>query len=411
MNIAMFTDAYFPRINGVSISVNSYAKELIKNGHTVLVVASQYPEDQGIASISDKDSDYFGLAEDEVPVCRIKSMRVFVSKEDRLARFDRWFSIKKRMDQFKPDIIHINSELMVGYYGVMYARHRNIAMVFTFHTMWEDYIKGYLPIVPSSISKRFVRDHMRFYLKYATEIIAPTEEIKQVVADYGIDITNVFLLPTGISGNFFNNNQKKTKLIRSIVLDDFPKLKDKKILLYVGRIAKEKNLDFLLDVIEKIHDFDPNTVLLYVGAGPYFEELQRHCNKRNLDPFVVFTGYMNRSDLPAIYHLSDIFVFASKTETQGLVTAEAMISGIPVVAIGERGTINVMQGDNGGYMVSDSIDEFTQKVELLLSDNTIYQQKRLDAIEWGKKWTIESMTPRLLKIYHSAVEKIKEKNI
>ena len=407
MNIAMFTDAYFPRINGVSISVNSYAKELIKNGHTVLVVASEYPGEQEITSLSDNDSSFL---EDDVPVYRIKSMKVVISKEDRLARFDRWFSIKKKLDKFKPDIVHINSELMIGYYGVMYARHRKIGMVFTFHTMWEDYIKGYLPIVPSSISKKFVREHMRFYLKYATEIIAPTKEIKQVVADYGIDNHNVYLLPTGISGNFFDNNQEKTKLIRSIFLKKFPILDGKKILLYVGRIAKEKNLDFLLDVIEKIHAKDSNTVLLFVGAGPYFDDLQQHCKKRGLDTFVVFTGYMNRSDLPAIYHLSDVFTFPSKSETQGLVTAEAMISGLPVVAIGERGTINVMQGDNGGFMVPDSIDIFIEKVELLLSNSKIYDKKKTEALAWGKKWTIESMTPQLIKIYQSAAKKMKGKN-
>ncbi|OJF75959.1 MAG: glycosyl transferase family 1 [Treponema sp. CETP13] len=410
MNIALFTDAYFPRINGVSISVSSYAKELINIGHTVLVVASEYPDEKKIASISDFDTDNSIRLEDNIPVLRIKSMRVFVSKEDRLARFDKWFYIKKKLDQFKPDIIHVNSELMIGYYGVMYARHRKIGLVFTFHTMWEDYIKGYLPVVPSTISKKFVRDHMHFYLKYATEIIAPTEEIKQVVSDYGIDNRFVHLLPTGISENFFVNDKQKTKLIRSILLDEYPKLKDKKILLYVGRIAKEKNLDFLLDVIEKIHASRPDTVLLYVGAGPYLEDLQQHCKKRGLDKYVVFTGYINRLDLPAIYHLSDVFTFASKSETQGLVTVEAMISGLPVVAIGERGTLNVMQGDNGGFMVHDSISEFIQKVELLLDDKNIYLQKKVEALEWGKKWTIESMTPRLIAIYESAVEKMKGKN-
>lgn len=410
MNIAMFTDAYFPRINGVSISVSSYAKELIKHGHKVLVVTAEYPETQNIESIIIKPYSGVDTIEDSVPVLRIPSIKVIISKEDRLARVDQWFYIKRTIDAFKPDIIHVNSEIMIGYYGAMYARHRHVAMVFTFHTLWEDYIKGYLPIVPSVLTKKFVRDHIRFYLRYATEIIAPTDEIKQVVGDYNIENCGVHLLPTGISDSFFKNNKKKTEILKSILLNDYPKLVGKKILLYVGRIAKEKNLDFLLDVIETIHKTHSNTVLLFVGAGPYLDDLKQHCIDRKLSDFVVFTGYMNRSDLPSIYRMAKVFVFASKTETQGLVTAEAMLCGIPVVAIGIRGTLDVMAGDNGGFMVEDSLEDFCNKTTLLLDNDDLYKKKCTEASNWGKKWTIESMTPRLLEIYKQAKTKQEEQN-
>ncbi len=408
MKIAMFTDAYFPRINGVSVSVHSYASELTKIGHEVCVVCLEYSEEQQKSAFFDEKS-----SDENSPfkIIRIPSAPLLFSREDRMIRFDKWKKIKKSMDLFQPDVIHINSEWTIGYFGALYAHHRKIPFVFTFHTMWEDYLSNYVSFIPERGLRKIGRNVVKFYLKRADLIIAPTKRIASVVDDYGIK-KQVEILPTGVP-----DEKEKTSLIRSVQVSSMlykknPQLKGKKLLLFVGRIVKEKNLSFLYDVLEKIIQKNKKTALLFVGGGPYQEELKELARERGLEKSVAFTGYIPGNDLVYFYKMAQVFVFPSKTETQGLVTVEAMLAGIPVVAIGEMGTVDVMQGDNGGFMVKDDADEFAEKVLALLSSPALSKKKSIEALEWGKKWKISNLTPKLVSCYEKAIsERTSSENI
>ena len=171
--------------------------------------------------------------------------------------------------------------------------------------------------------------------------------------------------------------------------------------MYVGRIVKEKNLYFLLDVFNSIKKLHPDSALLFVGGGPELEPLKNTVSKSENANSIVFTGYVERSILKFYYKLSNIFVFPSITETQGLVTLEAMRVGIPVVAIGEMGTLDVMQGDNGGFMVKNDLDDFTSKVNLLLSDQETYNLKSQEALSHSHSWSIDILAEKLIEIYKS----------
>lgn len=399
MRIAMFTDAYYPRINGVTVSVHSYAAELTKLGHTVCIVCLDYSEEQQKKSFfSQKDSDQ----KSPFKIVRIPSWSFSaISKEDRVARFDKWRRVKKAMKAFKPDVIHINSEWVIGYFGAMFAHHYKVPFVFTFHTMWEDYLVNYVNFLPDFSLRKIGRSVVKFYLKRADLIIAPTEKISSVVHEYGIQ-KQVEILPTGIPDNL-----EKFSLIRQTALGlqlskKCPQIKGKKILLFVGRIVKEKNLSFLFDVLESVQKKFPKTALLFVGGGPYLEDLQELAAERKLSKSVAFAGYVPSPDLVYFYKMAQVFVFPSKTETQGLVTVEAMLSGLPVVAIGEMGTVDVMQGDHGGFMVKDDVAEFSDKVVALLKNQQLRKKKAQEALDWGKKWKISALTPRLLECYEKA---------
>ncbi|MBR1536626.1 MAG: glycosyltransferase [Treponema sp.] len=400
MKIAMFTDAYYPRINGVTVSVHSYATELSKLGHTVCVVCLEYSEEQQkSAFFNEKESD------EKAPfkIVRIPSWSFSaISKEDRVAKFDKWHRVKKIMRDFKPDVIHINSEWVIGYFGAMYAVHDKIPFVFTFHTMWEDYLVNYVNFLPDSGLRKIGRSVVKFYLKRADVIIAPTKKIASVVQDYGIQKTPE-ILPTGIVDSLEKYSLIRQGTISLQILKKFPQLVGKKVLLFVGRIVKEKNLAFLYDVLEEVKKEYSLTALLFVGGGPYLEELQKIARERNLSSSVAFAGYIPSTDIIYFYKFSQVFVFPSKTETQGLVTAEAMLAGLPVVAIGELGTVDVMQGDNGGFMVKDDVKEFSEKVVTLIKNAKVRKKKIKDAVEWGKKWKISSLTPRLVECYEKAI--------
>ncbi len=412
MKIAMFTDAYTPRVNGVAVSVQSYAVELCRLGHSVCVVCPDYIDnhtDTGGERTVFKTYRYEQGHKDyeNFTVLRIPADNIIWSKEDRNARMNQWSTVKHQMDEFHPDVVHVNSEFLMGWYGVTYARHRHVALVFTFHTLWEYYLENYVHIIPAPLMQKIGRDIVRFYLKRADEIIVPTPDIQDVVKRYHIDRPSD-ILPTGIPENVVVCDKDKLNEFKQKFYEEKPELKDKKILLYVGRVVKEKNLDFLYDVLEQTLKTVPNAALLFVGGGPELEPLQETASKLPYKDSIFFTGYRPREELVYYYHLSSIFAFPSVTETQGLVTVEAMMTGLPVVAIGERGTIDVMQGDNGGFMVKNDLQDFTNRVVQLLTDSELHQAKSKEAMEWSSKWSMRTLTPQLVELYKKGISLCQE---
>lgn len=400
----MLSDSFFPRLNGVTVSVQSYAEGLTELGTEVCVVCLDYSE------VQQKKSNYNQKKDKKMPfkIVRIPGADITFSKEDRMVRLDKWYRIKRELDNFRPDVIHINTEFTIAYLGAIYCRHRHVPFVYTFHTLWEQYFPNYLSYMPSVMSGKIGKELIIFYLKRADLIITPTKEIQAKVAEYGIQ-RETYILPTGISSKKFKVDKNKEKKKKAKILKKYSALKGKKILLFVGRVVKEKNLDFLLDAFEKIHQRMPETALLIVGDGPHLEALKASAKERNLKKSVVFTGYQESNETVYFYKTADIFTFPSKTETQGLVTIEAMLSGLPVVAIGEMGTVNVMKGDNGGFMVKDNLDEFVEKTLLLLQDKDVYKQKKKEALAWGEQWKISTLTPRLVELYEKAIKICNEK--
>lgn len=398
MKIAMFTDAFFPRINGVYISVKSFAVELAKLGHEVCIVCPSY---EGTKKSYEEKLDVENGK--SVLVLRISSHRFIFSKEDRFTKITQWSFLKKFLDEWKPDLVHINSEFVVGRFGYYYSKSRNIPMVFTFHTYWETYIKNYAKMIPGFIARRFGRNVSIFFIKRADCIIAPTQRFADIVKKYGIQRES-YVLPTGISLNPVSKEDDKTIEIISKIKKDFPACEGKKILLYVGRIAIEKNLDFLLEVFDEIKKTNDDVCLIFVGGGPALEHLKEVASKSPNANLIHFTGYFEREELPYVYKMADIFVFPSMTETQGLVTIEAMMQNIPVVAIGEMGTLDVMQGDNGGFMVKNDLRQFVNRVQLLLNDKEVWAQKSKEAGEWSKQWSISVTAGKLAQIYENTLK-------
>ena len=403
MNIAFFTDAYFPRINGVAVSVRSYATKLAEMGHSVCIVCCNYDDEE---DKKDKKKKRSFLEDDKLhpnlKIYRISSINVFVSKEDKSAKLSAWHDVKHTMDAFKPDIVHINSEFMVGYFGLIYSRHRNIASVYTFHTLWEDYVDGYIKFMPVYPAKKIAKEFIKFYLKRANILIAPTVNIANVIKSYGIE-RDAKILPTGIPQALDVKKLNVRPLFFNQLHTLLPRVQKKHILLYVGRVVKEKNLDFLFPVLAEVKKTFKDTVLVFVGGGPELDNLKEKAKKTGYARDIVFAGYRSREELAYFYSVTDVFVFPSKTETQGLVTLEAMMAGVPVVAIGERGTLDVMKGDNGGFMVKEDVNEFSQRVLELLKDKELYAEKSQKAKKWASQWSLDTLTEKLVTYYEEAL--------
>jgi glycosyltransferase involved in cell wall biosynthesis len=395
MKIAMFSDAYWPRVNGVTVSVDSFSRALVKAGHEVMIVCTSYPD---LETGGGPAPGGGGETPGTLKIVRVASLPAIVSKEDRLAIFSKWFWVAKQAEVFKPDIIHINTEFIIAEFGLLYGRIYNLPVVYTFHTMWEDYAANYLTMFPVFICRFIARNIVKNMLRRAYKTIVPTLQIKAVVKKYNAK-KETFLLPTGIDPGLFEHGSAETARFREKFEGRYPALKGRRILLFAGRIAREKNLGFLLDILPAIRSRYPEALLLFAGNGPDMGYFQKEAEERGLEEHCLFTGYMERTDLALVYALSDVFVFPSLTETQGLVTLEAMFSGTPVVAIGEMGTVMVMGGDNGGFMVKNDPEEFTARVLDLLEDDELYRRKAQEARKHASAWSIDSLTKKLEVFY------------
>jgi len=405
MNIVMFTDAYWPRVNGVTVSVDSYSKALVKEGHKVLIICSSYPEslDLPVSFLSSPETGEWPK------IVRVPSLPIFITKEDRIAKFNKWFWVFKQVEQFKPHVVHINTEMVIAEFGFLYARAHNLPAIYTFHTMWEEYAPNYLNMFPAFLVKFVIRGMHKYILDRSYRVIVPTTQINEVVHKYRSK-TETLLLPTGIEPELFEHDRAESAAFREKLEELHPRLAGKRILLFAGRLAKEKNIGFLINILPEILARHPDVVLMIAGNGRDLDYYQEEAKKAGIEESCVFTGYLERGDLALIYSISEVFVFPSLTDTQGLVTLEAMLSGTPVVAIGALGTLMVMGGDNGGFMVQNDAAEFTGRVLELLGNPELRSRKSIEARQHARSWSIEELTKKLIAIYENTVSAYREEH-
>jgi len=403
LKIAMFTDAYWPRVNGVTVSVDSFSRALVNEGHEVIIVCSSYPQNMNNSISLQKESE----AENLFKIIKVPSIPAFVSKEDRIAKIEKRRWALKQVDSFNPDIIHINTEMVIAEFGFFYARSHNLPVIYTFHTMWEDYAPHYFPGIPAWFVKFIIRNLHKYILKRSYRVIVPTPQIETIVHKFKPN-TITEMIPTGIELGLFAPDKEKSAAFRIQLEERFPALKGKRILLFAGRVAREKNLGFLLNILPDVLKKHPDAALVIAGNGPDQDYYKDEANKLGLTENCVFTGYFDRKELALVYSIAEIFTFPSLTDTQGLVTLEAMLSGTPVVAIGVLGTLTVMGGDNGGFMVKNDSEEFTARVLDLLGNPELYQVKAKEAMLHARSWSIEELTKKLILFYQAAIKDYKE---
>jgi 1,2-diacylglycerol 3-alpha-glucosyltransferase len=385
MRIALVSDCYWPRVNGVTVSIQTYRDELQRLGHEVIILCPDYPASRGAVS-------------DEASVHRFPSMANIVSSEDRLIRPTAFPLFVRALERFNPDVIHINTEFTAYLAARGYAKLRGYPLLITSHTDYEDYVSNYITYVPAPLLKATVRFLMRAIFRTSDVIITPSRTQEQKLKAYHIR-KRFIVIPTGISGTFSPQPKDRVAVYRGSLDARFPGLAGKRILLFAGRITIEKDVKFLIPVLKRLLSSRNDVVLLLAGDGPGRAPVEVAAKRAGLSDSVIFMGYVNRSELPLVYASADIFVFPSKTETQGLCTIEAMGTGLPVVAIGEMGTRDVMRGDHGGFMVRDDKREFVEAVSRLLDDEKLHSSKSAEAIAWARQYRVEMTTERLARLY------------
>ncbi len=392
MNIVYATEHYWPIISGMPVSIDSFKKELIKCGHRIHVFAPEYPGYENI----DRDMK-------NPDIHRFASYPLLGTKSEARMVYP-WMKkkVNAELDKIKPDIIHIQTEFPMARLCWEYAAEKNIPVVATAHTFWEEYLALYYPFLPDFFTRKYPKYRVLKAYNRAQIIIVPTQQMADVIKSYKTK-NPVFIIPTGLDEDEFKGTDKVKERKNSGLYKDYPILKTKKILFYAGRITAEKNVNFLVGVLEEVLKEIPDAMLVIAGSGPEIDKYRNLFVKKGLDKNLILLGYVSRNLIKYWYTLADVLVYPSKTETQGLIAIESMYCGTPVVAIGVMGTKDVMKGDNGGFMVNDDLDEFVGKVKLLLTDKKLYAKKSIEAKKYAMNWTSNTTALKLEKLYEEVL--------
>lgn len=386
MRVAIFSDAYHPRVSGLVSSIDEFCKGLTKRGHEVRIVCPRYPSNR----LNDQP--------DPFQTIRVASSSAFISAEDRLAIPWREHEALLELDKFDPQAVHVQTEFSIGILGRKYCRNRKIPILSTCHTHYEMYIKGYLPLLPEDIGKLAARMWLRSVYAHDDLVITPSRHIRDVMLGYGIQ-HDYIVIPTGVDESLFFPHPQEAEEFKRKLAVRHPGFEKGHLLVYIGRIGQEKNLKLLAEAMILIVSEVPETHLLLVGDGPRKAELRQIFHQHGLEEHVAWTGFLPRSQLPAIYSAADIFVFPSKTETQGLVTIEAMLCGTPVVGVNRMGTAEILEGDVGGLLSEDDPGDFAEKVLHLLRDPTLRATKSAEALRHARRWTIGNSCDQMEQLY------------
>ncbi|MBI4154335.1 glycosyltransferase [Candidatus Woesearchaeota archaeon] len=367
----MFTDSYKPQVNGVVRSVDVFTDNLRKKGHEVHIFAPEIPDYKG----SEKN------------VHRIKSVEFRGYKEYRIGLPFKMLLLQP-FGKTKPDVIHVHSPFSMGVIGLRLAKHYKIPCVGTFHTMFPEYAHYFLKYDRLQKSKLVTRMFKKGAWKYLNwfygkcdVVIAPTEKIKNVLKNHGIE--NVTAIPTGVE-------IKAVKKSKSRLRKEYGLSNNEKIILHVGRITREKNVGFIISSLSGL--LKSGCKMIITSDGPYREKLVKTVADLGLGESVIFTGYIPDNQLQEYYRLSDVFVMASTTETQGLVLLEAAVNGLPVVALDSQVTGDIVRETNIG-VVSNRKD-FAKKVAL-----TLRGRKRPEMENISRKFGIEKCVSDLINVY------------
>ena len=381
MRILKISDVFFPRVNGVSTSIETFRRDLVALGHEVVLVAPDYSPAAGPAA--------------DATILRVPSRAVPLDPEDRIMSRSGLRRALAALAQTRFDVVHIHTPFLAHYAGLKFARAHGTPVVATYHTLFEEYLHHYVPLLPRAITGAMARRFSRSQCNEMDAVIAPSQAMKAGLLAYGID-AHIEILPTGLPAERFRQGDGAAFRRRHGLAAEQP------LLLFVGRAAHEKNIGFLIEMMIDLREMRPDALLLIAGEGPAEGSLRALAARLGLNDRVRFLGYFDRSgELQDCYSAADVFVFASLTETQGLVLLEAMAQGVPVVAIPRMGTIDILGPGKGCRHAPNERRGFAQVVRDVLADRAALRALGVEAREYARSWASIIMARRLSALYAS----------
>ena len=399
VNIAIFTNNYLPNPYGVSTSIETFRREFEKLGHTVYIFAP-----------------YFSGYKDENPnVFRYPAIDLEIKiKFPLVIPYSR--KISKILNELKIDVIHSQHPNLLGSAARKWAKRKKVPLVFTWHTLY-DYYANFVPFLP----KKFVAGYMiKKAVKFANQadaVVVPTDSVIPILKNWGVhpvkspqggDAEGVFnrvkkeiyVVPTGvIEEEFKNPDRKKAR--------DKYGIKENEVLLFLAtRLTAEKNIEFVFRSVREILKERKNVKFLVSGDGYLLPELKKYCKDNGIYEQVVFSGIIPRSEIKDCYAAGDIFVYGSKSETQGMVLTEAMYMGLPVVAVCATGVISLVQNNRNGFLTCVTGEkEFAYMITKLILDKKLREKTGEESARIAREnFTASVCAKKMLVVYEKAIE-------
>jgi len=372
VRIGFFTDTYTPQINGVVTSIRLFARALERQGHSVYIFAPTPRQ-----------------ASDGPHVIRIPSLPFAFQPEMRVAAL---YSAQahRLVRRANLDIIHSHDPFAIGLFGLAMAKRFRVPYVHTYHTLYPEYVHY---VWDTELTRELAERLSRDFCNQCDTVIAPSTKINRALAEWGVR-KPVITLPTGVDTfTFSERDPEAVEALRrryAIPAGD-------RLLTFVGRLGLEKNVDALIDAMSFVRT--PGARLLVVGDGPYREDLARHIARDRIGERVTFTGYLGRDDVRAAYHASDALFFASTSETQGLVVAEAMAAGLPVVAVDDLAVADAVADGVNGFLVPEDPRALASAVDRLLGEPSLRSRMSAASLERAEDLCIDRQAGRLVAIY------------
>jgi glycosyltransferase involved in cell wall biosynthesis len=377
MRILLVSDVYFPRVNGVSTSIQTFRRGLGELGHHTTLVAPAYPAPWP----------------DDPDTIRIPSRYVPLDPEDRIMRAAPIRALLPRLAGERFDLVHVQTPFVAHYLGLQLARRLGLPCVETYHTFFEEYLFHYVPFLPRGWPRAAARRFSRAQGNSVDALVVPSSAMREVLAGYGVR-SPMAVIPTGIPLGEFGGGEGRRFREAMGIAPDVP------LLLFVGRVAHEKNIGFLVEALARVRRSVPRAMLAIAGEGPALASLHRQVDGLGLRDAVRFTGYLDRRGaLLDCYAAADAFVFASRTETQGLVLLEAMALGIPVVSTAVMGTRDVVGPGRGALVPADDVDEFAAAVVRLLGDPALRSRLSEQGRAYVREWQADALARRMEAFY------------
>lgn len=383
MRILMISDVYFPRITGVSTSIQTFAREFVRTGHEVTLIAPDY-----------------GLETPEpFEIIRIPSRYLPIDPEDRILKPRHIRRHDAELARRGFDLVHIHTPFLAHYSGLRLARRLGIPVVETYHTYFEQYLQHYVSFVPSAWLRWAARSFAVSQCLEVNALVVPSQAMLDVLQRYGVN-TRTAVIPTGIALGQFSQGDGMRFRARHQIAPERP------LLVHVSRLAFEKNIEFVLRTLVQIKRAVPDVLLVLVGEGPARAQLLAQIAALGLTENTLLTGYLNRDgSLEDCYSAGAAFVFASRTETQGLVLLEAMALGVPVVSTAVMGTKEVLGDGHGALIVKENEAEFAAQAVRVLTDAPLRERLSREAVEHAQSWSAPVLAERLLQLYRSQLPK------
>lgn len=382
----MLSDVYFPRVNGVSTSIRGFARNLVRQGHRVTLVAPDY----GDAQAQQARDGEFG---EDFRVMRLPARTIFFDPEDRLFTAAGLREAYGRLASRHWDVVHVHTPFRAHRLGVRIGRECGVPVVETYHTYFEEYVAHYLPWLPAPLLRVTARALSRRLCHEVDHLVVPTTEMGEVLQRYGVRTPST-VLPTGIDLDEFTGGDGARFRAAHGIAPEQP------VVTTVSRLAIEKNIPFLIEVVQRLVAGFQSLVLVIAGEGPDAARLRGKVAELGLQDHVRFVGNLDRrTTLLDCYRAADAFIFASPTETQGLVLIEAMALGVPIVSTAVMGTATVLRGARSALISPEDVEIFATQVARVLRDRGLRAVLSKAGPQDAHAWRMDTLVLKLIDIY------------